>query len=217
MFVLRDGNDIVNRGTGWVQQPSETIGTDMFEVYTQGAATLKIQAVFADISLTKTASATSVLAGGSFTYTVTVNNAGPATATGVRITDTLPSGLSFDPINSSGGCTAQIQVVTCNVGTITANNNAVRQLVVRAASSIPHGTILNNTATATHNESDPNTSNNSGSVSITVNREADIKITKTSSIDPVFPAVNSTTRSESTISVFRMPAASRLRTRYQLS
>jgi uncharacterized repeat protein (TIGR01451 family) len=186
LFVFRDGNDIVNRGTGWIQQSSETIGGDMFEVFTQGAATLKIQAVFADINVTKTASAASVIAGASFTYTVTVNNTGPSTATGVRISDTLPVGLTFDPIASSGGCTAVGQVVSCNVGTITANTSAARLLVVRTASSIPHGTVLNNTATVTNNESDPTPNDHSGSASITVNRQTDIKVAKTASADPVF-------------------------------
>ncbi|MEZ6061917.1 MAG: integrin alpha [Planctomycetaceae bacterium] len=45
LLVRRDGDDIVNIGTGWTQQADEIIGPETFNVYTQGAATLKVQAV----------------------------------------------------------------------------------------------------------------------------------------------------------------------------
>ena len=43
LLVRRDFGDTVNMGSGWTRGATETIGTETFAVYTQGAATLKIQ------------------------------------------------------------------------------------------------------------------------------------------------------------------------------
>jgi len=43
LIVLRNAGDVVNIGTGWTQAANETIGVDTFNVFTQGAATLKVQ------------------------------------------------------------------------------------------------------------------------------------------------------------------------------
>jgi len=43
LTVFRDRLDTVNIGTGWTQQPDEIAGAATFEVFTQGAATLKVQ------------------------------------------------------------------------------------------------------------------------------------------------------------------------------
>jgi uncharacterized repeat protein (TIGR01451 family) len=48
-----------------------------------------------DISLTKTASPTNVVSGDTVTYTLTVSNAGPDTATGIEVTDQLPAGVTY--------------------------------------------------------------------------------------------------------------------------
>jgi len=43
LIVRRDSNDTVNKGGGWTQRAGEMIGKDAFDVFTQGAATLKVQ------------------------------------------------------------------------------------------------------------------------------------------------------------------------------
>jgi hypothetical protein len=43
LMVRRNAGDVVNIGSGWTQQANEVIGPDTFEVFTQGAAILKIQ------------------------------------------------------------------------------------------------------------------------------------------------------------------------------
>ncbi|MGD9856776.1 MAG: beta strand repeat-containing protein, partial [Planctomycetaceae bacterium] len=45
LIVRRDAGDTVDMGSGWTQQADEVIGSDSFEVFTQGAATLKVQVV----------------------------------------------------------------------------------------------------------------------------------------------------------------------------
>src|SRR3972149_1634367 len=45
LFGRRDVDDTVDMGLGWTQRADEAIGSDWFAVFTQGAATLKVQAV----------------------------------------------------------------------------------------------------------------------------------------------------------------------------
>jgi uncharacterized repeat protein (TIGR01451 family) len=49
-----------------------------------------------DIEISKTATPDPVVAGTALTYTLTITNHGPANATGVILTDSLPSGLQHD-------------------------------------------------------------------------------------------------------------------------
>ena len=56
----------------------------------------------ADLSLTKTDSVDPVDAGQQFSYTLTVSNLGPASATGVRIVDPLPAGLTLVSASAPG-------------------------------------------------------------------------------------------------------------------
>ncbi len=55
----------------------------------------------ADLSLTKTSSVSTAGNGGQITYTLTLKNTGPKTATGVTITDILPAGMIFVSANPS--------------------------------------------------------------------------------------------------------------------
>src|SRR5262249_46445571 len=59
----------------------------------------------ADLSLTKVASPTSIFPGSpmSVMFTVTLHNAGPATATGVEVTDLPPAAFTFDSSTASPG------------------------------------------------------------------------------------------------------------------
>lgn len=45
LLVRRNTGDSVEMDSGWTQGENETIGSDLFEVFTQGAATLKVQVV----------------------------------------------------------------------------------------------------------------------------------------------------------------------------
>jgi uncharacterized repeat protein (TIGR01451 family) len=60
----------------------------------------------ADLSITKSASPDPALVGGQVSYTLAVANNGPSQATGVNLTDTLPSTVIFDSaIATQGSCT----------------------------------------------------------------------------------------------------------------
>jgi uncharacterized repeat protein (TIGR01451 family) len=142
----------------------------------------------ADLAVTKSDSQDPVFAGNSITYTVTVTNNGPHDATGVILTDTLPSGVTFVSANASpgGSCPESGGTVTCTIGNLSNGGSATATIIVGVPSSTAHGATLTNTASATRNETDPNTANNTGiTEQTTANRQADLAVTKSDSPDPV--------------------------------
>ncbi|MFZ6031095.1 MAG: DUF7507 domain-containing protein [Chloroflexota bacterium] len=128
----------------------------------------------ADLQIMKSANLGTVLAGNTLTYTLSLHNGGPSTATGVRITDTLPSAVTFQ---SASGCSHTAGEVVCNVGSMAVNADATRTIVVRVDPAFT-GTI-GNAATAAAVTTDPNPANNVGTVNTTVNAAADLRLNKT--------------------------------------
>jgi uncharacterized repeat protein (TIGR01451 family) len=71
----------------------------------------------ANLKITKSDSPDPVTAGAQLTYTIGVENLGPAPATGVTVTDNLPNGV--DPVSAtgpSGACAVMGRKITCNIG-----------------------------------------------------------------------------------------------------
>lgn len=71
---------------------------------------------------------TSVVVGYEAPVQVTVSNVGPQTATGVKAVITLPEGTAF--VSGDTGCTANGQIVTCVMGSITSGGSATATLMV---------------------------------------------------------------------------------------
>jgi uncharacterized repeat protein (TIGR01451 family) len=117
----------------------------------------------ADISVAKLASSGSVLVGSNVTFTITAHNLGPTDATGVQVTDLLPSGLTFvSATPASGTYTAGTGV--WNIGSLA--SGATTTLTVTATVTAT-GLITNTASKSAEIETDPNTSNDSSSASIT--------------------------------------------------
>ena len=68
-----------------------------------GTATLT--PLYADLAVTKTTSNVTPNVGESITYTITLTNNGTATATGVELTDTLPTNVSYVSASAASGTT----------------------------------------------------------------------------------------------------------------
>ena len=83
-----------------------------------------IQPAATNFTLTKTASVSSTTPGGTFFYTITIDNTGSNPLTVVLITDTLPNGLSLNG------------AVTSNLGSVTNTGSAVN------LNLSPSGTVL---------------------------------------------------------------------------
>ena len=86
----------------------------------------------ADLSVTKDANSPRVSAGENITYTITVANNGPDSATDVMATDALPAGLGFvSATPSQGSCFEMGGTVECDLGTIADQGTATIDLVVQ--------------------------------------------------------------------------------------
>ncbi|GAM10010.1 dyslexia-associated protein [Geobacter sp. OR-1] len=114
----------------------------------------------ADIAITKTVDKTSPGIGENVTFTVTVTNSGPANATGVQVTELLPTGYTLVTGLPSQG-TYNPPSGIWNIGTL--NNGASATLSV-TATVLPTG-LYNNTASRTASTpADPNSANDSSTV-----------------------------------------------------
>lgn len=96
---------------------------------------LVTQTAFADLSLTLEASAGKANTNKPFTYTITVENRGPATAAGVVVTDVLDPNEQFVSVTTTRGtCTAPAPgasgVVSCELGALPISEQAEITVVV---------------------------------------------------------------------------------------
>ncbi len=129
----------------------------------------------ADLSVNKVAGTNTPNVGSNVTFTITVNNSGPSTATGVSVTDNLPSGYTFVSATPSVGSWAS---PTWTVGDMAPGSSATLTLVATVLS----GGAYNNSATVASATADPVAGNNTSLVTVTPVPQADLEITKTISI-----------------------------------
>ncbi len=140
-----------------------------------GTEPLTVNAPKLSIIKTSDTGETLVSAGDTIGFTITVTNAGPGTATGVTLSDPLPTtpGLSWvlDTANSSAGCTLAAGVVNCTARDLAAAGTI--KVHVTSTTTAASCTTINNTAT--YNSTNGGT--DSASASVVVNCP-DIKVTK---------------------------------------
>ena len=124
----------------------------------------------ADLAITKTDSPDPVIAGNDLTYTVTVTNNGPDTATSVTVTDNLPAETTFVSCSSTGGgvCAGSGSNQTVTFASLASGQSETITFVANVSCSVADGTAINNTATVSSFTSDPDTTNDSATATTTV-------------------------------------------------
>jgi large repetitive protein len=131
-----------------------------------------------------------VTAGTNVTFVIRPRNGGPAAATTVQVSDPLPAGWTFVSANGPNWtCGNTGNTVNCTRATMPVGATDDITVVATAppnAQVLPQGQNFTNTANITSATTDPNATNNSGSVSVLVRRNgADLRLEKLKTPNPV--------------------------------
>ena len=134
----------------------------------------------ADLQVSGSASTGSPNAGASYSYTFQIKNSGPDSAVSATFSDTLPAGVGYNAATVNGSaapCGILGVVVSCDLGTLASGAQAT--VVLSSYAPVTVGSF-STTGTATSATADPNTANNSVTVTVQVKTpSADtIKVTK---------------------------------------
>ena len=148
-----DGAPITNDQRGAVRPEDPTCDLGAYEVVPE-----------ADLAVGQQASRAQSRPGAPITYTLTVTNTGPAPATGVVLTDTLPAGVTLRAVTPSQGSCLGTAPIVCNLGPL--GSGAPATVTVGVTPAI--AARLTNTATVAANEFDPALANNTASETTTV-------------------------------------------------
>ena len=140
----------------------------------------------ADLSVTNVGSPNPVTAGNNITYTQSVTNAGQATANAPVLSETLPAGTTVVSLSGPAGWNCSLVTLKCtDTANMVANTTANFTFVVTVPSTIASGTNLTQTASVASTTADPNSSNNSVTVTTLVANTADLSVTNSPSPVPV--------------------------------
>src|SRR5262249_8814571 len=120
---------------------------------------------------------TVAIGGTDLTYTATVFSEGPDNASGVTLTDHLPSGLKLITAQPSQGTCSGTSTITCNLGAMPEPSSATVQFTVRPTAVGNFADDLQVAAT----ESDLNARNNSVSISVNALQPADLVVSAAAS------------------------------------
>ena len=148
--------------------PNSTPGNNVAGENDQAQVTLVAQE--ADLTISKSVDNPNPLIGETLTYTITVANAGPGSATGVVVSENVPAGLTLLNATPSQGT---FGVPTWNVGTIAAGGRAVLSVTARFDGP---GRVTNTAQITASDQPDP-TPNAPASVTVP-SQIADLSLTK---------------------------------------
>ncbi len=157
-------NPVVNTAT--VDAPG-----DKKPANNKSSANITVTPTAFDLALAKQINKTSMKAGETATYTLTVTNNGPAQSAAGQITDTLPAGMSF--IASADGCTNSAGTVSCSVAVLANGASKAFAFTVSLASPYTGASPIVNNATVTA-PGDTNPANDKSTVTVTVTPETTV-------------------------------------------
>jgi uncharacterized repeat protein (TIGR01451 family) len=188
-------------GTGTVSEltpdPNTANNTATFQP-TIGAGTLGT-----DVAITMIGSADPVTVGDTLLYTVTITNNGPRVATGIAFSDTLPTGVTFLPDQSSPGISHFGQFLGVPVGAL-APGDFIRVFV--AVQPIAAGSILNSSHVVA-TTADTDSSNDTANLPTTVLKSPSITVL-TTSLSPSNPGQATTFTATVTSPTIGVPTGS---------
>ncbi len=134
------------------------------------SATVKVTAT-ADLAVSCTASPNPVDPARDTTITASIRNLGPSTAADVKFTDSFTGSTSASVATSQGTCSLST-TINCSIGTLAPGATAQVTIALRA------GTVdIQNSASVSASETDPNGNNNSSTLTIALTR-ADVWVSK---------------------------------------
>ncbi len=163
-------NPATPSGTIITNSPSvaSTVGDPNSANNTATTTTVVASPTQSDVSIVKTASPEPVNQGTNLAYSLMVKNGGPAVATGVTVTDTLPAQVSYSSASTSQGtCSYAAPTVTCNLNSLSVGSSVLITIDV-VANTFSSASLSSNTATASSTTSDPNLANNSSTAISTI-------------------------------------------------
>ena len=128
----------------------------------------------ADLTISKSGSPASVVAGGTVTYTIRITNTGPGLARSVDVKDQLPAGLTLAAASASDGGVCGGTV--CQFGTLAVGRHAHDHGRAQVAADAPAGTVTNTAAVYSTDEA--NQANNAATANTTITTSADVRVRK---------------------------------------
>jgi uncharacterized repeat protein (TIGR01451 family) len=123
-----------------------------------------------ELTIAKTASPGLVPSGANVTYTVSIGNTGPSAATGVRMTDDLPTEVTFVSCAATGGgvCDGIGNTRTVDFHSFSGGVVATVTLVARVPCDVADGTVLANSASLSSLSVEQDPSNDSATAVLSV-------------------------------------------------
>lgn len=128
----------------------------------------------ADVRIEKSASDLSPVAGDELVYTIRVANDGPSVATGIRVADALPDGVTY--VQDTLGCGPDL--ASCDLGDLAPGESRSFDIFVTVDQGSACGVNLINNASVSAATPDPDESNNSAAIGVAVSCASDLRILK---------------------------------------
>ncbi len=131
----------------------------------------------ADLQIIKLAQP-QVVAGNTFTATLSYRNNGPAPTANATLVDTLPAGITFVSASPAPSSVAG-NVITWSLGTLADGASGTIQLVLQSDPAIANNTSLTNRAAISTSTTDRDANNNQSQADTLIITRADLSVVKT--------------------------------------
>jgi uncharacterized repeat protein (TIGR01451 family) len=163
-------------GTRQAQLVVETVGNGALigtaTVLLVGNGTGVISNPDADLAVSFGGLPNQIQVGKTFTYSITVRNVGPGTASGIALSAAVPVGTGFAGITAPTGVSCvgpakgDVGGVSCSISSMVSGTTYTVKLAVTALSG--NRTVISNTATVTSTSVDPVNGNDSATATTTI-------------------------------------------------